>query len=126
MPANPVVTSVGGLPSGANGVTVDSGNGKLAGFQAATAKAAGSAVCGTCALDTSGTVTVATTAVNATSIILCGRVLDGGTVGGLYTAKAADIVAGTSFIIRSFASSTAGAATAATLDTSTVFWFILN
>lgn len=93
---------------------------------AATSKTAVAAVSGTCALDSSGTVTVTTTAVTATSLIFVSRVLDGGTVGGLYAAKTADIVAGTSFIIRSFVSSTAGAATAATLDTSTVAWFIVN
>jgi hypothetical protein len=71
-------------------------------------------------------VTIATTAVTATSLIFVMRVLDGGTVGGLYTAKAADITAGVSFIIRSFVSSTAGAATAATSDTSTVAWFLIN
>lgn len=92
----------------------------------ATTKTAVAAIAGSCALDTSGTVTVTTTAVTATSLIFVMRLLDGGTVGGLYTAKTADIVAGTSFIIRSFVSSTAGAATAATSDTSTVAWFIVG
>jgi hypothetical protein len=104
---------------------VDKYTGKFT-YPAATTKAAGAKVCGTAALDTSGTVTIATTAVTATSLIFVMRVLDGGTVGGLYTAKAADITAGVSFIIRSFVSSTAGAATAATSDTSTVAWFLIN
>jgi hypothetical protein len=104
---------------------VDKYTGKFT-YPAATTKAAGAKVCGTAALDTSGTVTIATTAVTATSLIFVMRVLDGGTVGGLYTAKAADIVAATSFIIRSWVSSTAGAATAATSDTSTVAWFLIN
>lgn len=92
----------------------------------ASAKAAGNAWAGTAALDSSGTVTISTTAVSANSIIIVGMITIGGTGGGLYRAAAADIVAGTSFIIRSFVSSTAGAATAATTDTSTVFWFIIN
>jgi hypothetical protein len=72
---------------------VDKYTGKFT-YPAATTKAAGAKVCGTAALDSSGTVTIATTAVTATSLIFVMRVLDGGTVGGLYTAKAADITAG--------------------------------
>jgi hypothetical protein len=104
---------------------VDKYTGKFT-YPAATTKAAGNKVCGTAALDSSGTVTISTTAVTATSLIFVMRVLDGGTVGGLYTAKAADITTGVSFIIRSFVSSTAGAATAASSDTSTVAWFLIN
>lgn len=133
MAANAIVTSSGGVPvaSGPLVATVDNVSGAtvLPGafkVPTATVKAAVNASSGTCALDTSGTVTVTTTAVTATSLIFVMRTLDGGTVGGLYTAKTADIVAGTSFIIRSFVSSTAGAATAATSDTSTVAWFIIN
>ena len=132
MAANAVVTSQGGVPSAAGvTATVDSVSGAtvLPGtltVPAATVKAAVNASSGTAALDTSGTVTITTTAVKATSLIFVMRVLDGGTVGGLYTAKTADITAGVSFIIRSFVASTVGAATAATTDTSTVAWFIVN
>src|SRR4051812_26010010 len=114
-----------GFVSASGVTTVDQFTGKFT-YPAATVKAAGNKVCGTAALDTSGTVTISTTAVTATSLIFVSRVLDGGTVGGLYTAKAADIVAGTSFVIRSFVSSTAGAATAASSETSTVAWFLIN
>lgn len=92
----------------------------------AAVKAAGSAYCGSAALDTSGTVTINTTAVAAGSIIDVQLTTPAGTVGGLYRAQPADITAGTSFIIRSFVASTAGATTAATTDTSTVAWNILN
>lgn len=92
----------------------------------AAVKAAGAASCGTAALDSSGTVTISTTAVTASSLIDVQLITTGGTVGGLYRATPADITAGASFIIRSFVSSTAGAATAATSDTSTVFWQIVN
>lgn len=92
----------------------------------ASVKAAGSAPCGTVALDTSGTVTVATTDVTANSIIDVQLLTVGGTAGGLYRVAPADITAGTSFVIRAFLASTAGAATAATSDTSTVAWSILN
>lgn len=91
----------------------------------ASAKAAGNAWAGSAALDSSGTVTISTTAVSTNSLILCWMITAGGTVGGLYRAAAADITNGTSFIIRSFVSSTAGAITAATTDTSTVGWLIL-
>lgn len=92
----------------------------------ASVKAAGSAACGTVALDTSGTVTVTTTDVTANSIIDVQLLTVGGTAGGLYRVAPADITAGTSFVIRAFLASTAGAATAATSDTSTVAWSILN
>lgn len=95
------------------------------GFFAAV-KAAGNAWAGSAALDSSGTVTITTTAVSANSIIICFAMTAGGTMGGIYRAAPADIVAGTSFIIRSFVASTAGAVTAATTDTSTVGWIILN
>jgi hypothetical protein len=114
-----------GFVSATAPTTVDQFTGKLT-LPAATVKAAVNKVCGTAALDSSGTVTISTTAVTATSLIFVMRVLDGGTVGGLYTAKAADITAGVSFIIRSWVSSTAGAATAASSDTSTVAWFLIN
>jgi hypothetical protein len=54
------------------------------------------------------------------------RVLDGGTVGGIYVVKTADITPGTGFTIRSLVSSTAGAATVAGSDTSTVAWIIFQ
>lgn len=92
----------------------------------ASTKAAGAAVCGTAALDTSGTVTIATTAVTANSLIEVQMLTAGGTVGGLYRAAPADITAATNFIIRSFVASTAGGVTAATTDTSTVYWKIIN
>lgn len=92
----------------------------------AVVKGAVGAGCGTVVLDTSGTVTVTTTAVTASSIIDVQLLTVGGTAGGLYRAAPADITPGTSFIIRAFVSSTAGAATAATSDTSTVAWQILN
>lgn len=92
----------------------------------AATKTAGAAVCGTAALDTSGTVTIATSAITAGSLIDVQMITAGGTAGGLYRAAPADITAGTSFIVRSFVASTAGAATAATSDTSTIFWQILN
>lgn len=92
----------------------------------AAVKTAVAAPCGTVALDTSGTVTVTTTAVTASSIVDVQLLTAAGTAGGLYRVAPADITAGTSFIIRAFVSSTAGAATAATSDTSTVAWQILN
>lgn len=92
----------------------------------AAVKAAVAAACGCAALDTSGTVTIATTSVTASSIVDVQMVTAGGTAGGLYRAAPADITAGTSFIIRSFVASTAGAVTAATSDTSTVCWQLIN
>lgn len=100
-------------------------NGKQVPASVPTTKAAGSAFCGQAALDTNGTVTIATTAVTANSLIFLNRTLSGGTAGGTYVALQADIVAGTSFIIRAYTSA-AGAVTAATLDTSTIQWFIVN
>jgi hypothetical protein len=105
-----VATVAGVVNTGATSIT------------AATTKAAGSASCGKAALDSSGTVTIATTAVTANSIIFLNRSVAGGTAGTLYAALAADITAGTSFIIRSYSSGT----TAATTDTSTIQWCVVN
>jgi hypothetical protein len=101
-------------------------NGKCVPGTVAATKTAGAAWSGSAALDTNGTVTIATTAVTAASLIFLNCSATGGTVGGLYRAASADIVAGTSFIIRAFVASTAGAVTAATTDTSTIQWWIIN
>lgn len=78
------------------------------------------AVQGTATLST-GVATVATTAVSATSRIHLTMNTPGGTAIGVPFAKTADIVAGTSFIIRSFAP---GGTTAELGDNSTVNWLI--
>lgn len=140
-PAAPGATAVGGVQvdtvstltngyllgvanNGTSKLAVDF-NGKLI-QPCASVKAAGAATCGTAALDSSGTVTIATTAVTANSLIDVQMITAGGTVGGLYRAAPADITAATSFIIRSFVASTAGGVTAATSDTSTVYWTLIN
>lgn len=63
---------------------------------------------------TPGSVTVATTAVTASSIILISRNTPGGTLGNL-SVPSASIVAGTSFVINSDAN-----------ETSTINWMIIN
>lgn len=92
----------------------------------ATAKAAGNNRAGSAALDSNGTVTISTAAVKAGDSIRCWYITAAGTVGGLLRADTADITPGVSFVIRSFQSQTAGAATAATTDTSVVGWEIVS
>ena len=72
-----------------------------------------------------GVATVINTNITANSLVVCVQLLAGGTVGGLLVVARADMTAGTSFVVRSFVASTAGAVTVAGADTSTVGYFII-
>ncbi len=69
----------------------------------------------------SGTVTVSTTSVTASSIILLTRVVAGGTVGEL---QVGTVTASTSFVINSVQPGTAS--TIQSADTCTVAWLVIN
>ena len=72
---------------------------------------------------TSGTVTISTTAVTANSVImLTYRTPSGSAQGGKLAAPAANITAGTSFVVNAVDLS----GTTVTSDTSTFSWFIIN
>lgn len=114
--AGTTVTAGTGITATTGAITASNGNLVLstAGNKLSIATGANASV-GTSAAMTAGVVTVNTTAVTASSIIFLTANTAGGTQGTL-RAPVADIVAGTSFVIRS-----SNAA-----DTSTVNWWIIN
>lgn len=111
-----VTATTGGLTATAGNITATNGNLVLgtAGNKLSIATGANASI-GTSAAMVAGTVTVATTAVTASSRIFLTVNTPGGTQGVL-SAPTASIVAGTSFVINS-----SNAA-----DTSTVNWWIVN
>jgi hypothetical protein len=120
-----IAATLGNITATNGNVVLGTAGNKLVSTSVGSTTAAGANSFGTVAL-VSGTATVATTAVTASSIIFLTRLIPAGTsgTGAIGMISVGTITAGTSFVINAL--TTADLATVVTNDISTIGWMIVN